>query len=86
MISRRMFLISVPLSAALPALVRAAADPPAARSNRVGCQGNAWQIKPGDFADLLKRATDMKRLGFESFECNVRFVEGQFELRPIESR
>jgi sugar phosphate isomerase/epimerase len=78
MISRREFLISVPLSVplagALPALARAATAP----SNRVGCQANAWQIKPGDFADLLKRAGDMKRLGFEDFECNVRFVEGQF--------
>jgi sugar phosphate isomerase/epimerase len=79
MISRREFLISVPLSAALPALARAAGDPLAGRlRNSVGCQANAWQIKPGDFADLLKRAGDMKRLGFEAFECNVRFVEGQF--------
>ena len=49
MISRRDFLISVPLSAALPALARAATG----RANRVGCQANAWQIKPGDFAGLL---------------------------------
>jgi sugar phosphate isomerase/epimerase len=74
MISRRQFLISVPLSAALPALVRAATGP----SNPVACQANAWQIKPGDFRELLKRVADMKRLGFEAFECNVRFVEGQF--------
>jgi sugar phosphate isomerase/epimerase len=74
MISRREFLISVPLSAALPALARAASGP----SNRVACQANAWQIKPGDFPELLKRAGDMKRLGYEGFECNVRFVEGEF--------
>jgi sugar phosphate isomerase/epimerase len=74
MISRREFLISVPLSAALPALARAATGP----SNPVACQANAWQIKPGDFQELLKRVADMKRLGFEAFECNVRFVEGQF--------
>jgi sugar phosphate isomerase/epimerase len=74
MISRRDFLISVPLAAALPALARAATGP----SNPVACQANAWQIKPGDFQELLKRVADMKRLGFEAFECNVRFVEGQF--------
>jgi sugar phosphate isomerase/epimerase len=75
MISRREFLISVPLTAALPTLVRAATGP----ANHVGCQANAWQIKPGDFAGLLKTVADMKRLGFEGFECNVRYVEGQFD-------
>jgi sugar phosphate isomerase/epimerase len=74
MISRRAFLIAVPLSAALPSLARAATSP----SIRVGCQANAWQIKPGDFPELLKRVADMKRLGYEGFECNVRFVEGEF--------
>jgi sugar phosphate isomerase/epimerase len=74
MISRRDFLISVPLAAALPSLARAAAGP----SQHVACQANAWQIKPGDFQELLKRVADMKRLGFEAFECNVRFLEGQF--------
>ena len=73
MISRREFLISIPLSAALPAFARAATGP----SNRVACQANAWQIKPGDFPDLLKRVAEMKRLGYEGFECNVRFVEGE---------
>jgi inosose dehydratase len=46
--------------------------------NPVGCQTNAWQIKPGDFRDLLSRLADLKRLGFEAFECNVRFVQEQF--------
>lgn len=79
MISRREFLISASLSAALPALVRAAGQSPEGRlANHVGCQANAWRIKPGDFTDLLKRLADMKRLGFTDFECNVRFVEGQF--------
>jgi sugar phosphate isomerase/epimerase len=74
MISRREFLLSVPLAAAVPALARAATGP----TNPVACQANAWQIKPGDFQELLKRVADMKRLGFAAFECNVRFVEGQF--------
>jgi sugar phosphate isomerase/epimerase len=74
MISRRELLLSIPLSAALAALARAATGP----SNRVACQANAWQIKPGDFPELLKRVAEMKRLGYEGFECNVRFVEGEF--------
>jgi sugar phosphate isomerase/epimerase len=55
-------------------LARAATGP----SNPVACQTNAWQIKSGDFATLLKRVADMKRLGFEAFECSARLVEGQF--------
>jgi sugar phosphate isomerase/epimerase len=79
MISRREFLISVPLASALPALAQAAEPPKAGRPiNRVGCQANAWQIKAGDFPGLLKVLADMKRLGFEGFECNVRYVEGEF--------
>jgi sugar phosphate isomerase/epimerase len=51
----------------------------------VGCQTNAWQIKPGDFPELLRRLDDLKRLGFEAFECNVRFVKGEFS-RSTEAR
>jgi inosose dehydratase len=76
MISRRQFLRSVPLSAALPSLLRAADD--SSPRPRVGCQANAYPIEPGDFDELLKRATDLKRMGYEGFECNIRFVEGKF--------
>jgi sugar phosphate isomerase/epimerase len=77
MISRRKFLLSLPLTAAaLPGWLRAA-DASAARPH-VGCQANAWPIEPGDFDGLLQRAADMKRLGYEGFECNYRFVEGKF--------
>jgi sugar phosphate isomerase/epimerase len=63
------------------ALVRAAA----AVRNPVGCQTNAWQIKPGDFPELLRRLGDLKKLDFEAFECNVRFVKDQFN-RSKEAR
>ena len=76
MISRRQFLLTVPLSAALPSLLRAA-DASSPRP-QVGCQANAYPIEPGDFDDLLKRAADLKRMGYEGFECNYRFVEGKF--------
>jgi inosose dehydratase len=46
--------------------------------DRVGCQTNAWKIAAPDFTALLERVRDLKRLGFATFECNVRFVEGQF--------
>lgn len=75
MISRRDFLASIPLAASLPALARAATAP----RNPVGAQMNAWQINSGDFATLLRHAQDLKRLGYEGFECNVRYVEGQFD-------
>jgi len=74
-VSRRDFLFSLPLAASLPGLLRAAA----VAGNPVACQANAWQIKPGDFAELMRRAADIKRLGFVGFECNVRYVEGQFD-------
>jgi sugar phosphate isomerase/epimerase len=74
MLNRRQFLAAAPLAAALPRLAWAAAT----AAPQVACQGNAWQIKTDDFADLLKRLADMKRLGYAAFECNVRFVEGQF--------
>jgi sugar phosphate isomerase/epimerase len=76
MISRREFLLSVPLAAALPGLLRAA-DGSSPRP-QVGCQVNAYPIEPGDFDELLKRAAELKRMGYEGFECNYRFVEGKF--------
>ena len=53
--------------------------------NPVACQTNAWQIKAADFPELLRRLADLKRLGFEAFECNVRFVKDQF-VRSKEAR
>ena len=73
--TRRQFIAQAALATAAIAAARAQTDAP---RNPVGCQMNAWQIKPGDFEAVLAHAPCLKRLGFASFECNVRFVEGQF--------
>ncbi len=67
-ISRRVFLM-----AGSAALAWAKAAP-----IRVGCQANGFALKPGDFAALLKALESMKELGYTGFECNYRFVEGEF--------
>lgn len=54
---------------------------PALRSQgriRAGCQANGFPLKQGDFGTLLEALASMKRLGYEGFECNYRFVEGEF--------
>ena len=45
---------------------------------RVGCQANGYPLKAGDFPALLRALENMKTLGYIGFECNTRFVEGQF--------
>jgi sugar phosphate isomerase/epimerase len=45
---------------------------------RVGCQANGFPLKAGDFPALLKALESMKGLGYTGFECNYRFVEGEF--------
>jgi inosose dehydratase len=52
---------------------------------RVGCQTNGYPLKAGDFPALLRALDNMKSLGYAGFECNVRFVEGQFG-RTAEAR
>jgi sugar phosphate isomerase/epimerase len=74
-ISRRSLILGTSAAAALGASWARAA---VAARNPVACQTNAWQIKPGDFPGLLRRVADLKTLGFEAFECNVRFVQGEF--------
>jgi len=88
MISRRDLILRAPAAALVGTLgtswaarARAAGE----ARNPVACQTNAWQIKPGDFPELLARAADLNRLGFEAFECNVRFVKDQF-TRSKEAR
>jgi inosose dehydratase len=44
----------------------------------VGCQANGYPLSPGDFNGLLDALRNMKSLGYTGFECNVRFVQGQF--------
>ena len=45
---------------------------------RVGCQANSFRIKPGDFPGLIQSLATMKSLGYVGFECNYRFLEGEF--------
>ncbi len=73
LISRRTFLAAA--SAALLASDRGAAVEPI----RVGCQANGFPLKPGDFPALLKALETMKSLDYTGFECNYRFVQGEFE-------
>lgn len=75
MLSRRGFILSAPIVIGAQAAAR----------NPVGCQTNAWQLEQGDFKALLERVADLKRFGFEGFECNIRFVDGQFP-NPKEAR
>jgi sugar phosphate isomerase/epimerase len=78
-------ILRVPAAAAFSTGWMTLARAAAAVQNPVGCQTNAWQIKPGDFPELLRRLEDLKRLGYGHFECNVRFVKGQFG-RSTEAR
>jgi sugar phosphate isomerase/epimerase len=54
-------------------------------SPKVGCQTNGYVLKAGDFPALLHALDNLKSLGYTGFECNVRFVEGQFG-RTAEAR
>ncbi|HZL27025.1 MAG TPA: sugar phosphate isomerase/epimerase family protein [Acidobacteriaceae bacterium] len=45
---------------------------------RVGCQANGFAPELGTFSGLLKVIDEMKALGYAGFECNIRFVSGQF--------
>src|ERR1700722_10246388 len=76
-ISRRLFL----QAASLP-LMLSAAKPD---RSEVGCQANAWPLKPDDFPGLLEVFRKSKELGYVGCECNVRFVQDQF-ARTAEAR
>jgi len=66
MISRRTLLLA-------PAASLLRAGPP----NPVGCQNNAWKTDPADFDAFLGVLSRIKRIGYEGFEANVRFVQSQ---------
>lgn len=74
-LSRRAFLCSIPAGAALTAIApRAFAAP----GPRIGCQTNAWPLKPGDFTQFLGVLGTLKSLGFEGFETSFRNVQAQY--------
>ena len=52
---------------------------------RPGCQANAWNLDPARFDLLLTAVREMKELGFQGFETNIRFVLPQLE-RAKEAR
>ena len=84
-LSRRQFVTALPASLAALTLARTTwllAAPP---QPRVGCQANGFPLKPNDFPALLAALRKMRELGYAGFECNVRFVEGEFD-RVAEAR
>jgi sugar phosphate isomerase/epimerase len=44
---------------------------------RAGCQANGWNLDPANFELLLTALREMKQLGFEGFETNIRFFQPQ---------
>ena len=46
---------------------------------RPGCQANGWNLDPARFDLLLTAVREMKELGFQGFETNIRFVQPQLD-------
>jgi sugar phosphate isomerase/epimerase len=46
---------------------------------RPGCQANAWNLDPNKFDLLLTAIREMKELGFQGYETNIRFVQPQLD-------
>jgi inosose dehydratase len=74
-LSRREFLHCLPAGAVLSAAFPAAAATP---GPHIGCQTNAWPLKPGDFSQFLEVLGTLKSLGFEGFETSFRNVQAQY--------
>ena len=49
------------------------------KAPRPGCQANGWNLDPAHFDMLLTAIREMKQLGFQGFETNLRFVEPQLD-------
>jgi sugar phosphate isomerase/epimerase len=47
--------------------------------SRPGCQANGWNLDPANFDLLLTAIREMKELGFQGFETNIRFFQQQLE-------
>jgi inosose dehydratase len=77
--SRRTFIGTLPAWMATAVLLHDQRLTAAMPQPRVGCQANGFPIKPGDFPALIAALKKMKELGYTGFECNVRFVEGEFD-------
>ena len=73
-VTRRTFLFSsIAASARLTAFAQQHREKP-----RVGCQTNGWVIKGGTFGGLIEVLRSAREIGYEGFECNVRFVKSGF--------
>ena len=59
--------------------------PGASKVKRPGCQANGWQLDPARFDLLLTAVREIKELGFQGFETNIRFVQPQLS-RASEAR
>ncbi|MBX9599786.1 MAG: sugar phosphate isomerase/epimerase [Bryobacteraceae bacterium] len=55
------------------------------RGPRPGVQTNAWEIEEGNFASLLSVLERVRKLDFDGFETNIRFLRSEFP-RPAEAR
>jgi sugar phosphate isomerase/epimerase len=58
-------------------LLAAMRVPGAPQGLRAGCQANGWNLDPAKFDLLLTAIREMKELGFEGFETNIRFFQPQ---------
>ncbi len=75
LVSRRNFLAGT-------AGVLATRMPAAPKAPRAGCQANGWNLDPAHFDLLLAAIRDMKELGFEGYETNIRFLQPQLSRVP----
>jgi sugar phosphate isomerase/epimerase len=57
----------------------------APKTLRAGCQANGWNLDPAKFDLLLTAVREMKELGFQGFETNIRIVQPQLD-RLAEAR
>jgi inosose dehydratase len=57
----------------------------ASQTLRPGCQANGWNLDPAKFDLLLTAIREMKELGFQGYETNIRFVQPQLN-RVAEAR
>lgn len=85
LLSRRRFVATLPAWTSILALARTETLRAAPAKPRVGCQANAFPLKPNDFPALLAALRRMRELEYVGFECNIRFVESEFE-RVAEAR
>jgi inosose dehydratase len=77
--SRRAFIGTLPGVISALAALRGSRLAAATPHPRVGCQANGFPIKPGDFSALIGALKKMRELEYTGFECNVRFVESEFD-------